>query len=466
MRTETLPTLVIAGASGFVGSRVLRLLSEDFKVIALTRGTLNRHQADIPNIEWRQCDLFSLSQTREAMRGASLGLYLVHSMLPSSELTQANSQDLDYLAADNFAVCAKELGLDQIVYVGRMIPQSLKVGENGESKTEVAAVLAARGTPVTTLRCGMVLGSGSFSLNILVRLIERLPIMICPRWTLSESAPIGISDLAFLIRYFLTNRSPSSRSFDAAGATTLSYKEMIGKVARLKGKSPLILNVPIFSPGLSCLWVSTITGAPRSLVAPLVSSLRRSIPPNPAQLPVIPGWQPKSFDESLKEALKEDNKNSQNREAFQVPEDVWANQTVRSVQRIPLPGGWTVSDVAHAYLDWLPRGLRPLLKVRIEENSYSFHFTGFKEFRLLQLMMDSEESQQDTAVLKICGGLLLRKRSNRGRLEFRLTHDGSSVIAAIHDYRPSLPWLIYRLTQSLIHKVVMYRFASYLSRQA
>ncbi len=465
MGTDRSKTIVIAGASGFIGSKVLNLLAKDYQVIALTRGASSTHQADHENMEWRQCDLFSLSQTRTAMKGATLGLYLVHSMLPSSELTQANAQDLDYLAADNFAVCAKELGLEQIVYVAGLNPQSYNSPEEDNISTEVSSVLASYGIPTTTLRCGIVLGSGSSYLTMLIRLVERLPIMICPRWTLSESAPIGISDLAFLIRYYLENCYPESRTFDVAGGTTLSYREIIKRAAKLKGKSPIIFGFPLSIPGLSSFWISTVTGAPRSLVEPLVASLRCSSPPDPSLLPVIPGWQPESFDQALKDALDYDGTLSKDQEPFQVARDVWANQTVRSVQRIPLPRGWTVSDVAHAYIDWLPRGLRPFLKVNLENDRYSFHFTGLKKFRLLQLKMDKEERQQNTAVLKICGGLLLKERCNRGRLEFRLTRDGRSVIAAIHDYRPSLPWVIYRLTQSLIHKAVMYRFASYLSRQ-
>jgi hypothetical protein len=138
-------------------------------------------------------------------------------------------------------------------------------------------------------------------------------------------------------------------------------------------------------------------------------------------------------------------------------------QRVRSVQRLPLPDGWTARQVTAEYYRWLPGSVRPLLRCDIEPWVSVRVFLGFTRWRLIEFTCAPHRSSEDRQLLYITGGALARTRNNpKGRIEFREILDRRCMLVAIHDYTPTLPWIIYRFTQALFHLVVMHRFGRHL----
>ena len=275
MSEQQKPVVVVTGATGFIGAALLPELEHDFHTIGLTR----RSREDPGGgIEWRRCDLFSLRDAERALEGADIGVYLVHSMLPTARLTQGSFADLDLLLADNFARAAARAGVKRIIYLGGLIPPSdEELSAHLASRLEVEAALASSGVPVTTLRAGLIVGGGGSSLRMLVRLVARLPMMIAPAWTRQPCQPIAVEDVIAILAGCVRDPGTAGETYDIGGPDVLSYREMMHETARILGKRRLIIPVPLFTPALSRLWVTLVTQTPRELVAPLVQSLRHSM---------------------------------------------------------------------------------------------------------------------------------------------------------------------------------------------
>jgi uncharacterized protein YbjT (DUF2867 family) len=448
----------VAGASGFVGRALLRALAPDFEVVALGRGRPDEGAAAAP-VSWRRCDLFSLRETEEALAGVDVAVYLVHSMMPSTRLTQARFEDLDLLLADNFGRAAARCGVARIVYLGGLVPHdAAELSAHLASRLEVERALGAHGTPVAALRAGLVVGAGGSSLRILVRLVRRLPVMLCPRWTSTLSQPIALADTVALLRAAITLPEAAGRVCEIGGPDVLSYREMMQATARVLGLRRWMFPVPFFSPGLSRLWVSLVTGTPLALVRPLVESLRHEMCAEDRWLQQRIGLEGERFERALAEAVAAP-------EPAPTPGRRRVASRARSVQRLPLPPGWNADAVAQAYLAWLPRFLRPLLRVSVDEGRCAIRTRGSVR-TLLELEQRRDRSGPDRALFEVGGGELVQRGAEpAGRLEFRATPGGGSVIAAVHDFAPRLPWWLYVLTQAQAHRLVMRCFARHLARR-
>lgn len=456
-------TVAIAGVSGFVGRALAEVLAPRVRVIGIGRGARAPSAAVA---EWRRCDLFSLREAEDALAGVDVAYYLVHSMMPSATLTQGSFEDFDVLAADNFARAARRAGVRQIVYLGGLVPDGAtraSLSRHLESRLEVERVLAAHGTPLTALRAGLVVGPDGSSFLMLRRLVERLPMMLTPKWTTTRTQPIELADVVALLAWTLDRPEVFSRCFDVGGPDVLTYREMIERLAQRLGKRPRLVSVPLFSPGLSRLWVSLVTGAPKSLVAPLIESLTHEMVARDRTLQSMAGIEGAPFEESLARVLSAPTqRRSVEPVAYRGAARVAGDKDVRSVQRLPLPAGRTAAWVAHEYMRWLERLLPLVFRVAVDEELVCrFTLLGVT---LLVLAYAKERSTDDRALFYIRGGLLADGRAERGRLEFRTIPGVPFAFAAIHDYVPSLPWPIYALSQARVHLVVMRSFARHLAR--
>ena len=194
--THQRPRVAVAGATGFIGSALAKVLSQRFELVGLTRSPRTSLQG---YDEVRRVDLFSRTDTLAGLENVDFAIYLVHSMMPSARLVQAKFADLDLLCADNFAKCAAEQGVKHIVYVGGLQPCGPTTSAHLESRLEVETALNTYGVPVTTLRAGMIVGGNGSSFQILKRLVERLPIMVCPSWTNTSTQPVALKDVVWAI---------------------------------------------------------------------------------------------------------------------------------------------------------------------------------------------------------------------------------------------------------------------------
>ncbi len=458
-------SIAIAGATGFVGNALAKRLAartrDPLEVTGLTRG---RRDPGGPT-KLVACDLFSLEDVGAALEGARFAVYLVHSMLPSARLVQGKFADLDLICADNFGRAAAAAGVEQIVYLGGLIPDSDGLSDHLASRLEVETALGAHGVPVTTLRAGIVIGPGGSSFEMLARLVRRLPIMITPKWCDHRCQPIDLDTVVALLDYAIGRTSCYGQTFDVGGPDVLSYRDMLVAVGELLGTPRRMFRFPLFTPGLSRLWVSLITGAPRALVAPLIESLHHDMVCRDRRLQTEAGLPGVSFRDAAAASLA----GSALAPGATAPVVYKAAPRVpptgvRSVQRIPLPDGGDAEWAAFEYMRWLPRGAWPPLRVEVGADRTCSFFLAGSHRPLLVLAFARERSAADRQLFHVVGGALARP-NERGRLEFRVTPDGKHLLTAIHDFAPRLPWWLYRVTQALVHRWVMARFGAHLGRQ-
>uniref|UniRef100_UPI001C6325AA hypothetical protein n=1 Tax=Enhygromyxa salina TaxID=215803 RepID=UPI001C6325AA len=299
---EVRERVAVAGASGYVGSALGPVLARRFDTVGLSR------RARPPGggyAQWRATDLFSLADAERGLEGCDRAVYLVHSMMPSDRLTQGRFENFDLICADNFGRAASEVGVKQIIYLGGLTPPSEARGALSRhlaSRLETERALADHGVPVTALRAGLVIGRGGSSFVMMQRLVVRLPLMLCPVWTATQTQPIALADVIRILDACL-GREELAGAHDIGCPEAVSYREMMEATAHALGKTRRMIPVPFMTTGLSRLWVSLITGAPKDLVAPLIESLEHPMIARDLELQRELGLAPTSMQEALATAL-------------------------------------------------------------------------------------------------------------------------------------------------------------------
>lgn len=463
--------IAVAGASGFVGHALLRALAPAREVIALTRSV--GRQSPAPGVEWRACDLFDLQDAERALAGAEVAVYLVHSMMPPARLTQARFDDLDLICADNFARAAAASGVRHIVYLGGLLPATREpLSRHLESHLEVERTLGSHGVPVTTLRAGLIIGAGGSSYEMMARLVGRLPFMLGPRWTRSRSQPIDLSDVITLLEHAIARPELAGRAYDIAGPDVVSYADLLRMTGAAQGKRTRVITLPIRTVKLSLLWISAITGASQALVRPLVESLRHDmVATDGLVLQATVGLQARPLRAALARAVAEqaalDRARSSTRRPGRRPRRRPRDNRVCSVQRLRTAPGRDASWVADEYVRWLPRCLAPLLRVSVQDEARVCRFFLWPvPAPLLELTVADDRTAPDLRLFYVSGGLLARTTAGaRARLEFRQVLDEGLVLAAVLDFVPRLPWLLYKGSQALVHLFIMRAFGRHLARE-
>ncbi len=440
--------VVIAGSTGFVGKALIQTLHESVQLRGLSRGGKPKWSPE--GVDWKECDLFSLTSTQEALEGADVGIYLIHSMLPSSSLDQSSFEDLDFLLADNFARAAKKAGLRQIIYLGGLIPEASKLSSHLKSRLEVEHVLGAHGVPVTALRAGLILGAEGSSFQVIHRLVHHLPVMVCPKWTQSPTQAVALRDVVASISFCINNNSTYNKNYDLGCSDYSSWLDLMNQCASRQGLKRWILKVPIFSPVLSRLWVSLITGAPKALIAPLVRSLGHSMVTRQNHRLDIPDYAFATHVEALRLAMETDLKTLPQPRAYKKYPEL-KQPKVRSIQRMFLPEGWTSKDVAKDYFHWLDKVFLGIIRVKSEQDTVSFFVNGLN---LPLLILKVARQNHTRQVYEIVGGKLLKKNGG-GKFEFRLSPIEPYIFIGIHDFTPALPWQVYLYSQAIAHLWVM-----------
>lgn len=459
-RNNAKPSIVIAGASGFVGRALALRLADSFHVIGLSRSPQTpKHDEGVH--EWRVVDLFSRSETEAALKGAKYGVFLVHSMLRTAHLTQGGFDELDMLAADNFARAATSAQCEQLIYLGGLVPpKTPHLSEHLASRLEVERVLDRGVVPVTTLRAGLIVGPGGSSFEMMSRLVDRLPVMLLPRWTETPTQPVALHDVIALLDFVIGRRETFGQTYDVGGPDVMSYRQMIERTAMVLGKRLRTWGVPAVTPKLSTLWISLVTGAPSALVAPLVQSLLVPTVANDRRLQDLARLEPTPFEQAVRESLAAETAHGR----FPAPGPT-KTRDVRSVQRLPLPEGRDAAWVADEYLRWLPAHLRPFLRVETDGSVVRFVAEPIDR-ELLRFDRVPRSNEIDRALFTLTGGMLWRAGSpSKARFEFRAYPEQRTALVALHDFTPRLPWWLYVPTQALAHEVLMKAFARHLAHQ-
>lgn len=450
------PTIAIAGATGFIGRWFIGEYARKYDIIALSRREMEESMR--AGVTWRKVDLYSISSTVDALAGADYALYLVHSMQPSTRMNQSSFEDTDLLLADNFSRAAYQVGLKQIIFMGGILPKGeSEFSVHLRSRLEVELTLGARATPLTALRAGIVVGPGGSSFEIVEKLVKRLPVMLCPKWTRSETQPVALQDVLTIIDYCAGNERAYGEAIEIGSAEKNTYMGMLQTTARMLGKRRYIRSVPFFSLGLSKLWVALFSDSSITFVSPLIESLRHKMTVEEHPLMKELNLPYKTFEEAVQITL--DHRDHLPGLPRGVPSQDERN-TVRSVQRLSNPSRKNAEWVAQAYLEWLPKSFKSVIRVGEKEGVVAFQLFGVD---LLRLQFVKDRSDSDRQLFYIVGGLLV-KRTNHGWLEFRSVLGGAYIISALHEFVPRLPWFVYRNSQALVHVWVMRRFGKYLKR--
>jgi uncharacterized protein YbjT (DUF2867 family) len=231
--------------------------------------------------------------------GVEVVYYLVHS------LGSADFEGKDLEAAETTAREAERAGVKQLVYLGGLGDDSPDLSPHLRSRRETGRRLASTSVPVTTLRAAMVVGRGSAAFETIVALVNRLPAMVTPRWVSTRTQPIALPDVIAYLAGVCGLEPVLGGEFDVGGPEVMTYREMIERIARLRGKHPIIVEVPVLTPRLSSLWLHLVTPVNAGVARPLIEGLRNETVAHDDTIRRLLPMELTSFDIAAGEALEQ-----------------------------------------------------------------------------------------------------------------------------------------------------------------
>ena len=276
--TPNAKPILVTGGSGYIGGRLIpRLLDAGYQVKALARTPeklSGRPWGNHPNLEIIKGDVLDPDSLTAAVSGCRAAYYLVHSMLPGV----SDFADTDKTAAENMAKAATAAGLDQIIYLSGLGEDNAPLSHHLQSRTEVGDYLRQGKVPVTILRAAMIIGSGSASFEILRYLVDRLPVMVTPRWVSTPCQPIGVRNVLHYLIGCLEQPQTIGKTFDIGQPQVTNYRELMEIYAEEAGlRKRLIIPIPLLTPRLSSYWIHLVTPVPAAIARPLAEGLSNPV---------------------------------------------------------------------------------------------------------------------------------------------------------------------------------------------
>ena len=284
--------VAVFGATGTVGSALLPALGRAHDVVALSR-----RERSGDGVTWVKADANDAASVRRALDGVEVAYYLVHS------LGSQDFEERDRAAASTVAEEAERAGLSQLVYLGGLGDDSPDLSPHLRSRLETQRELSSGAVPLTTLRAAIVIGRGSAGFETIVALVDRLPAMVCPRWVGVRTQPIAIGDVVEYLAGVCGNDRAIGESFDVGGPEVMTYREMIERVGAVRGKRPLIVEVPVLTPRLSSYWLHLVTPVKASVARPLIEGLRNETVAKDERIRELLPFELTSFDRAVRTAL-------------------------------------------------------------------------------------------------------------------------------------------------------------------
>mgnify|MGYP002780239655 CR=1 FL=1 len=292
--------VLLTGATGFVGRHLFPALeSAGYEVVCATRD-VGHASREMPEREWRRFDVEDAQAMAEACRGCKAAFYFVH-LLGRKDYPLHERR-----AAESFARAASQAGIERIVYLGGVAPRE-HASKHLASRIHTGEVLRRGSVPTLELRAGMIIGHGSASWLIVRDLGERLPMMLLPRWTKNHSWPVSIRDVVAALLSALRIPKSGSAVLDLPGPERISHRMLLERTARLFGRQPPLVDVPVLSPRLSSYWLTLVTRASLALSQELIEGLRHDLDPrNESLWRWLPSYRQQSIEEAMQQALRDE----------------------------------------------------------------------------------------------------------------------------------------------------------------
>lgn len=270
--------IFVAGAGGYIGGRLVpRLLAAGYRVRALARSPgklLHRRWGKHPQLEIVCGDILDYPSLLEGLEGCRAAYYLVHSMNPLVD----DFSHTDRVAAMNMTKAAAAAKLQQIIYLGGLGEEGSGLSHHLQSRSEVGQLLQLGPVPVTILRAAMIIGSGSAAFEILRYLVDRLPVILTPRWVDTPCQPIGVRNVLHYLIGCLECPETLGETFDIGQSEILNYSDLMGIYAEEAGlRKRWIIPLPFLTPRLSSYWIHLLTPIPAALARPLTEGLKNPV---------------------------------------------------------------------------------------------------------------------------------------------------------------------------------------------
>ncbi len=298
------PRVLLTGATGYVGGRLLKSLeAHDHTVRCLARRPENLAGKVADTTEVVQGDLHDIDSLHRAMQDIDVAYYLVHSLGSAGDFETEEAT-----AARNFADSARDAGVSRIIYLGGLGGSDPSASPHLRSRRRVGEILRNSGATVIEFRASIVIGSGSVSFEMVRALVERLPIMVTPRWVAVPAQPIAVNDLLAYLESALTVDVESSQVYEIGGADVVSYGGLMREYARQRGLRRAMIPVPVLTPRLSSLWLGLVTPVYARIGRKLVDSLRNA---SVVEAPLPPATfriQPVGVTEAIASAVRNEDR--------------------------------------------------------------------------------------------------------------------------------------------------------------
>lgn len=333
--------ILIAGGSGFIGRRLTRLLAAKSSFPSVPQVGITTKEHDIGHgeiicltrnpsyarklfagldVRIVQGDVTKHDDLVKVMsEGIEVAYYLVHSMEGASKNWKKFSER-DRVAAKNFADAATLCGVRRIIYLGGLTQaKDEELSSHMQSRKEVGEILQTSSAKVTIFRAAVILGHGGGSFEMLQYLVERLPVMVCPKWVLTKSQPIAVDDVVTYLADAVGILEAEGRTFDIGGSDVLTYVDMMNRYAKMVGKSIKVIILPFLTPRLSSYWIDLITPVSASLARPLVDSLKHEAIVQYHSVEKIIPIKTKSFEDAIQVAIDESKQSEKIRVSERLP---------------------------------------------------------------------------------------------------------------------------------------------------
>lgn len=302
--------ILLTGATGYIGRRLLpELVRAGHQVVCLVRDKRRFDWGDfdqvfLANVEVVEGDLTDPASVKDISIRCEVAFYLVHSMSSSYE----NFADNEACSANTFVQLANQCAVKQIIYLSGIVNDQ-DLSDHLLSRRNVEHILQQSNIPVTVLRAAIIIGSGSASFEIIRDLVEKLPVMVAPKWLKTKCQPIGIRNVIQYLQGVMLKPETFGQTFDIGGTDILTYKEMLLGYAKVRGLKRWIITVPVLTPKLSSLWLLFVTSTTFSLARSLVNSMKNEVVCKDNRILDIVPLQRLSYEAALRLAFNKIEKN-------------------------------------------------------------------------------------------------------------------------------------------------------------